>query len=96
MNKQAIIQQLSANYQAFVAYVSSLSEADFLFAQTGKWTAGQQLDHLVRSVSPLILVTKLPRFVLRLVFGKANRPSKSYEALVQKYKDKLATGAVAT
>lgn len=34
----------------------------------------------------------LPLFVLRLLFGKANRKSKSYDELVAKYQAKLKAG----
>jgi hypothetical protein len=33
---------------------------------------------------------------LKLIFGKANRPSRSYEALVEKYQSKLAAGGKST
>jgi hypothetical protein len=73
-----------------------LTEKEYLFALPEKWSAGQQLDHLVRSTKPLILAVRLPHFILQLVFGKANRPSKSYDELVEKYLHKIKAGAKAT
>lgn len=96
MTKEEIISELSKRHNFFTAHIQSLNEKDFMFSNNGKWTAGQQLDHILRSVSPLVQAFMLPKFVPGLLFGKANRPSKSYDELVVKYKEKLANGGVAT
>ncbi|MCG3167521.1 MAG: hypothetical protein POELPBGB_03313 [Bacteroidia bacterium] len=96
MNKKQIISELSERHNKFTSYMQSLNEKDFTFSKENKWTAGQQLDHIFRSVSPLVQAFMLPKFVPGLLFGKANRPSKSYDELVSKYKEKLAAGGVAT
>ncbi len=96
MNKFALIESMTENHQRFTNYMNILSSEEFLFAMPEKWSAGQQLDHLVRSTKPLILAVRLPRFILPLIFGKANRPSRSYEELVEKYLQKIQEGAKAT
>lgn len=95
MDKQAIIRELQAKHQAFVETITLLDEPAFMHAPNGKWTAGQQLDHIRRSIGPVALAFGLPSFVLRLFFGKANRPSRTYEVLVEKYQGKLAAGGKA-
>jgi hypothetical protein len=95
MEKKEIQTGLVKSYKSFTDYVSSLSEEEYMRAPEGKWTAGQQLDHLIRAVDPLAKGLLLPKFVVRLVFGKSNRPSKSYEDLVKKYKSKLEAGGKA-
>ncbi|MDX2285415.1 MAG: DinB family protein [Bacteroidia bacterium] len=92
MTTPALLQSLSAGHQAFADQIGSLGEAEFMAAAPGKWTPGQQLDHIRRSVGPVLLAFRLPRFVLRRLFGTANRPSRSYEELVQRYQDRLAKG----
>ncbi|HEY3430804.1 MAG TPA: DinB family protein [Cyclobacteriaceae bacterium] len=92
MNKDEIQQQLLENYVRFIKQVSALPDAEFLYSNNGKWTAGQQLEHLMKSVRPVTLAFALPSFLMKLIFGKANRPSKTYDALVEKYQSKLATG----
>ncbi|MCU0428095.1 MAG: DinB family protein [Candidatus Kapabacteria bacterium] len=89
MNKDQIFSELLPRYQHFSETVSGLPEADFLYAAPGKWSSAQQLDHVRKSVKPLVLALRLPKFVLKLFFGTANRPSKSYDELVQKYQSKL-------
>lgn len=96
MNKDKILTELRERHKSFTGYIQSLNEKDFTFSKDAKWTAGQQLDHVYRSISPLALAFTLPKFVPGLLFGKANRPSKTYDEVVNKYKDKLANGGVAT
>ena len=96
MNKQQIIEQLQENHQSFTNMILSLKEKEFLFTTDDKWTAGQQAEHIFRSVKPVELAFALPLFILGINFGKANRPSRSYASLLQKYKDKLAAGGRAS
>jgi hypothetical protein len=96
MNKQKIIEQLRLHHTEFQHLLGSLQETDYLSAAIGKWNAGQQLDHICRSIGPVDLAFGLPGFVLRLLFGKANRASRTYEQLVEKYKTKLAEGGRAS
>ncbi len=95
MNKIDLRHQLTDRHRAFLADVLSLSPPDFLFAPPHKWTAGQQLEHIYRSVAPVKWAFTLPKFVLRFLFGKASRPSGDYETLVRKYQGKLAAGSKA-
>lgn len=96
MNKFELIEAMNENYTRFINYINTLSEPEFMFALAEKWTAGQQLDHLVRSTKPLILAVRLPKFILQLIFGEANRPSKTYDELVENYLNKIREGAKAT
>ena len=95
MNREEIIAKLRANYSSFGEFILSLNETEFSTSPTGKWNAGQQLDHLIRAVSPLSTGLHVPKFVVKMLFGKANRPSRSYEELVKKYQSKLAAGGKA-
>jgi len=92
MNKSEILQQLRNNHSRFSKLITGLPDSDFLRSTNDKWTPGQQLEHIVKSVRPVSLALLLPNFFLRIAFGKANRPSRSYNELVTKYHAKLATG----
>lgn len=96
MNKTEIIAQLQNNHQQFADYILSLTVNDFLHQHGKKWTPAQQADHIVKSISPVNMALGLPRIAPRLLFGKSNRPSKTYEGLVEKYKEKLARGGTAS
>lgn len=96
MTKNEIVEALKMQYQSFLDEIVVMTAAEFLSAPTGKWTAGQHLDHLCRSVWPLLPTLRLPLFVPKLLFGSANRPSKTYKELVAKYLKKIEGGAKAS
>jgi DinB superfamily len=96
MNKPEIIAALRENHKVFINYMAQLSNEDFVAERNGKWTAGQHVDHIIRSIKPLNQGLMFPVFLLGLIFGKANRSSKYYEQLVAKYKQKLSEGGRAT
>jgi hypothetical protein len=96
VTKDAILENLIIEYRSFADCISKFGDKEFLFAPAGKWNAGQQLDHLIRAVSPLAQGLRLPKFIVRIVFGKSNRPSKTYDELVKKYLLKLQEGGKAS
>lgn len=97
MTKEQIIQTLESKHQAFISYINSLDDADFVFSKNNeKWSAAQDLEHIRLSVLPLSIGLKLPKLLLRWLMGKSNRPSKSYSDLVARYQDKLRQGSKAT
>ena len=95
-DKPHIIYSLNEKVDAFNNYILPLNKEQFELAPEGKWSAGQNLDHLIRSIKPLQLAYGLPKFALLVLFGKTNRPSRTYDELVIKYKTKLAAGGRAS
>jgi hypothetical protein len=91
-NKSEIITALNEKVNAFNQFILPMNKKQFEASPGGKWSAGQNLDHLIRSIKPLHLAYSLPKFVLKILFGKTNRPARSYDELVAKYKTKLAAG----
>jgi len=96
MEKSEITSLLTEKHQRFVREFESLNEHQFCSSANDKWSASQQLDHIIRAVQPVVLAFTLPPFVLKIFFGSANRSSKTYDALVEKYKSKLAAGGKAS
>jgi len=94
--KPQIITALNEKVDAFNSYILSLTKEQFEATPHGKWSAGQNLDHLIRSIKPLQLAYGLPKFALTILFGKTNRPSRTYNEVVTKYKTKLAAGGKAS
>lgn len=90
MNKVEIKSRLEESYSAFLNYIDSLSKDDFDYAPQGKWSAAQQAEHLIKSTSPLVKAFSYPKFMIRYKFGKANRSSRSYEELVERYLNLLS------
>jgi hypothetical protein len=96
MNKAEINAALQSGHHQFANYTNGLSKADLLFSKEDKWTAAQQVDHILKSIKPLAQGLLLPKFVVKLVWGKANRNSKTYDELIHKYLEKLKLGGKAT
>ena len=95
-DKPQIIAALNEKVEAFNQYISPLNKEQFEVSPNGKWSAGQNLDHLIRAIKPLQVAYALPKFAIVVMFGKTNRASKTYDELVIKYKAKLAAGGRAS
>ena len=95
-DKPQIISALNEKVDAFNNYILLLNQEQFELSPSGKWSAGQNLDHLIRAIKPLQLAYGLPKFALVILFGKTNRPSRTYDELIMKYKTKLAAGGKAS
>ena len=93
--KKEIITGLTTQFDAFMQTIATFPEAHFEDMPNGKWSAGQNLHHLISSVNPLHLAFAMPKFILKWQFGKPNREPRTYEALVERYQEKLANGGTA-
>ena len=97
MTKPEIIEKLISNHQQFADYIAKLDDEDFNYSlKNEKWSAGQQADHICRSLSPLKTLLGLPKWLVKKVFKKATRPSKTYEQLIEKYLQRLDQGGRAS
>lgn len=96
MQKQALKDTLMDNHQVFINYIQSLPSEAFVQSNHGKWTPGQQLEHILLRIKPLRQILTVPKIVLLIIWGKANRESKTYDALIEKYHLKLQQGGRAT
>lgn len=96
MNQQEISDLLQHNHTLFLQQIGELDDTAFCTHPGDKWTAGQQLQHIILAVSPVNMAMGLPKLILQWRFGKANRPSRTYEELVNKYHSKLQQGGSAS
>jgi DinB superfamily len=92
MDRHQLSEQLEHHHRAFTTLLSDLTPAQLDAIVANKWNAYQQIEHIIKSVSPVNTAFLLPLFLLGLLFGKANRNSKSYDELVAKYHLKLIEG----
>ena len=89
MNKVEIKARLEERYKEYLEFVNQLSHDEHEYAPDGKWNAGEQTLHLIKSVKPVAKGLGLPKFILKYKFGKAKRRSCSYDELIEKYRKKL-------
>jgi hypothetical protein len=96
MDRTAIIASLQQNHEAFIECIHTLPTGQWNASHQGKWSPAQQLDHILRSVGPVHMAMGLPKWFLRLAFGKPNRAARTFDALIERYKEKLTTGGRAS
>lgn len=96
MKGQELTSHLIKNHSLFVDYLSGLTDKEFMYAPKDKWTAGQQLEHICISAGAVNQGLSVPKWAIKLIFGKANRSSKSYDELVKKYLNTLENGGKAS
>lgn len=78
-----------------VTYLQQLPEAAFAAPQGTFWSPAEHVRHLRKSSAPLVTALGIPRLVLGLRFGKAGRPSRSFDEMVATYRQALDGGATA-
>lgn len=83
--KEEVIKAITLQHNDFKETIIALDQQGFDFSWNQKWTPGQQLEHIKKSIIPVVLAFRLPRFILKYQFGVTNRPSRTYEALVARY-----------
>ena len=94
--KEEIITSLQEKSVSVIKWVSEQEDDKFGISIDKKWSTGQQLSHLTRSIKPLVMILSKPKFVMKLVFGTSNRETRNYITVVEKYKAKLDIGGVST
>lgn len=91
-----VTKSLNFSINSTISTLQSVDSKSFFTRNNNKWSPAEQSQHLVLSVKPLLLAFSLPKFALRLLFGKPNRKTRSYDALYQKYLLKLEAGGTAS
>ena len=94
--KKEILEQLEKARKDFSDFCTTIPSAIFFRQPVEKWSVAQNVTHLITSANMTRLAYRLPKFMVRMYTGKPNRPSRSYEELVAKYKLKLQQGGKAS
>ena len=95
MEKKTLTKSLDENAIQFIELVKGLTKDEFEFNIQGKWSAGQDLVHLIKVLQIVNIGYSLPKPILRLLFGINKNDIRSYEHLQQLYKNALNGGAKA-
>ncbi len=95
-SREDLLQAFERVNQEVAAYFASLSPEDFVRRPPHAWSAADNLRHLIRSVRPVAQALRVPRLLLRLLFGASKRPSRRYAEIRDAYRAALAKGARAT
>ena len=95
MNKHTIIELFKEKYTRFIDSINSLSQDDYHYSYRQKWTAGQQMQHIVLCVKPLVQVYGMEKSAIEKSFGSTDRLGRTYEELKAEYLLKLVSGGLA-
>jgi len=95
VDKTTLIQSLDDSAAQFIELVKDLNKDEFEFNINNKWSAGQDLVHLIKVLQIVNIGFTLPKPILRLLFGINKKESRSFEDLRQLYKNALEGGAKA-
>jgi hypothetical protein len=96
LNIHTIAQRLDVAAINLANYCTALTDEKFFYQPAGKWSAAQQVSHLIISTKMAKLPFILPKPLVRWIGGKPNRGSIPYNELVEKYQSKLAQGGKAS
>lgn len=89
MDKEAIVDLIEVKHSELISWLNQQPEDSWTEGPESKWTTGQQALHLLQSIKRLNDALSMPKFLLRYKFGKANRPVRDYNAIVQRYQERL-------
>lgn len=95
MTKQMIQDELTKRYDIFIRFIGGLTAEEYLMRNNGKWTAEQQLQHIILCVRPLVQVFSLDKDIIGQTFGRTDKKSRDYETMQIDYTGKLAGGGKA-
>jgi hypothetical protein len=96
LSKEEIVDQLRKATRHFSSFCGVISDEVFFRQPKAKWSVAQNVTHLVTSANMTKLAYKLPKFVVKMYGGKPNRESRTFDALIAKYKAKLEQGGKAS
>jgi DinB superfamily len=96
MTKEEIIIATNKEFTLLASICTKMDDAIYFASLNEKWSVADNVKHLLISTNMSSLAFWLPMFLVRWIGGTPNRPSKSYDELVAKYKLKLEQGAVAS
>lgn len=89
MDKEEIASLIDAKHSELIHWLEQQPMDAWTKGPKGKWTQGQQALHVLQSIVPLNNALSLPKFLIRYKFGKANRPIRDYDTIVNRYKERL-------
>mgnify|MGYP000910295439 CR=1 FL=1 len=95
-DKQQIIAELNDSFNSLVDICTQVKHEQFNISKEGKWSAGENIQHLVNATKMTNVAFNLPKFVHVLLYGKPHRTSHGYSKVIDNYLKQLEHGAKAS
>ncbi len=86
---------ISESFELVATKMASLTDEQLHFKPEGKWSAAENLSHLIVSTFPVASALNKSKMLFR-VFGTSKNGSRTYEEMHAFYKEKLGDGVDAT
>ena len=96
MTKPEIIAATENIFKQFSETCSNINETLLFKRPQNKWSAAENMQHLIISANTTTLAYALPKFLVRWIGGTPNRASKTYDEVKDKYYKKLNEGGKAS
>ena len=96
LNKEELVQQMAEASKELTEFSTGINNELFFYLPVDKWSIAQNITHLTIAAKNTLPAFNLPKFIIRLYAGRPNRPSRTYDELVVKYKLKLEQGGRAS
>ncbi len=96
MTKTEIITASENVFKQFTEACKSIDEPLLFNRLPSKWSVAENVQHLIISTNTTTLAYTLPKFLVKWMAGTANRPSRSFEEVKDKYYKKLSEGGRAS
>lgn len=94
MKKTELVNNFYNNHKELIFYINALSHQKFMYTKSGKWTAGQQLEHIYLCLIPIRQALASKDFIHQK-FGTIDRPVIERDVLINNYKTSLLNGGKA-
>jgi hypothetical protein len=85
---------LQRTHQDLIQYVSLLPDEALLYSETGKWNAGQQLQHVYLCLLTISQALASRKYI-EDSFGRIDRSCWNYDEVIERYKAGLSAGGKA-
>ena len=95
-SKDQIITELGESFNSLCSAGMSVSDEKFNVSKENKWTAAENIQHLVNATKMTSLAFTLPKFLHVVLYGKPKRASHGFAKIVDNYHKKLEGGAQAS
>lgn len=92
--KETIQAEIRAQIEGVSNWIKKQADKHFEYTPAEKWSTGQHLDHLIKSIQPLNIALGLPKTMLKERFGALSRPAKTYRETLEWYASELAKGSL--
>ncbi len=95
-SKAEIITELGESFNALGDVCKQVRDDKFNVSIDGKWSAGENIQHLVSATKMTSIAFNVPKFMHVMLYGRPHRTSHAYTKVIDNYQKQLNQGAKAS